>query len=140
MCNSANFARLRGLAGRVTGIVDTILQITATVEPVIVDNRRSFLSTHFHLMLRFALFIALVLSCEAQAGGGRHIGGVSQDGDASAAELAQKRRMVLREALKQPVEDASLPARQLSAQQRAELRQTLRQQPLDLPQNTRLAP
>ena len=88
-------------------------------------------------MLHFALFIALVLSCAAQARDNRPAGGAAQDGDGHAAELAQReqRRVVLREALKLPVEDAPATARQLTAQQRSELRQQLRQQPLDLPQN-----
>ena len=41
--------------------------------------------------------------------------------------LQQKRRDALRESLKSPVDDAANGPRQLSAQQKAELRQQLRQ-------------
>lgn len=44
----------------------------------------------------------------------------------------QKRRNELREAFMAPVEEVSVPARQLSPQERAELRHQLRQQPLNL--------
>lgn len=84
-------------------------------------------------MSRFAIAlpIALALCCDAHGREASPQGGASQN--SKPAELADQRRMVLREALKLPLEDAPAAARQLSAQEKAELRQQLRQQRLDLP-------
>jgi hypothetical protein len=81
----------------------------------------------------FVLLLALVLCCDAYALNARPNGSASPDTDASAADMAakQKRRDVLREALKLPVEFVPGNTRQLSAQEKAELRQQLRQQRLE---------
>jgi hypothetical protein len=82
-----------------------------------------------------ALILLLALSWSAHALDARVGAAAATDSNESAAEQAQKqkRRDVLREALKLPVADVpSAPVRQLSSQEKAELRQQLRQQRLDV--------
>lgn len=80
---------------------------------------------------RLIALIPLYLLCwNAQALDARQSSGVAPVGDAWLAEQAQKqkRRDNLREATKLPVEGAAPGARQLSPQEKLELRQQLRQQ------------
>jgi hypothetical protein len=85
---------------------------------------------------RLIAFIPLYLLCwNVQALDARQDSGVALSGDARTPEqvLKQKRRENLREATKLPVENAAPAARQLSPQEKWELRQQLRQQRQDFP-------
>lgn len=79
--------------------------------------------------------IALLLCTGVHALDARQGAGAKADATAAADEMAikQRRREVLREVLKLPVEDAPASVRQRSAQEKAALRQQLRQQQLDVP-------
>ena len=81
-------------------------------------------------MSRYLLLIVLVLSSLAQAGTQSQTVAVGQDEELTAAEMAkrQKRREELREVLKSPVEFVTADVRQLSVQERSEMRQQMRQQ------------
>ena len=81
-------------------------------------------------MARYYLLIVLVLSSLAQAGTQSQTVAVGQDEELTAAEMAkrQKRREELREVLKSPVEFVTADVRQLSVQERSEMRQQMRQQ------------
>jgi hypothetical protein len=72
----------------------------------------------------------MVLMLSARAEDRRPKPRFSAEPDVQQLELAQrqKRRDVLREALLVPVADTPVPARQLSPQEKAELRQQLQQQ------------
>jgi hypothetical protein len=87
-------------------------------------------------MLRcpFALTILLALSLNANAREAHPAAGVTPEANVSLSEqaLKQKRRDGLREAFKLPVEGVPAPSRQMSAEEKAELREQLRQQRLDL--------
>jgi hypothetical protein len=78
-----------------------------------------------------ALLSLLLLTLGAQAEERRPKPGVVAEPDAQQLEQArrQKRRDVVREALLVPVADAPVALRQLSPQEKAELRQQLQQQP-----------
>jgi hypothetical protein len=85
---------------------------------------------------RLIALIPLYLLCwNALALDARENSGLVTGADALSAEQAQKqkRRDNLREATKLPVEGAALGARQLSPQEKLELRQQLRQQRQELP-------
>jgi len=81
-------------------------------------------------MARYYLLIVFVLSSLAQAGTQSQTVAVGQDEELIAAEMAkrQKRREELREVLKSPVEFVTADVRQLSVQERSEMRQQMRQQ------------
>ena len=81
-------------------------------------------------MARYYLLIVLALSSLAQAGTQSQTVAVGQDEELIAAEMAkrQKRREELREVLKSPVEFVTADVRQLSVQERSEMRQQMRQQ------------
>jgi hypothetical protein len=80
-----------------------------------------------------ALTILLALSFNAHALDARPLANVVQNANVSVEEqtVKQKRRDGLRDAFKIPVEEVPATSRQLSAQEKAELRQQLRQQRLD---------
>jgi hypothetical protein len=81
-------------------------------------------------MARYYLLIVLVLASWAQAGTSNQNVVVGQEDELTAAEAAkrQKRREELREMLKSPVELVTADVRQLSVQERSEMRQQMRQQ------------
>jgi hypothetical protein len=81
-------------------------------------------------MARYVLLILLAWSSLAQAGPQTPTVAVGQEDDLTAVEAAkrQKRREELREMLKSPVEFVATDARQLSVQERSEMRQQMRQQ------------
>ena len=76
-----------------------------------------------------ALLVLLLCTSSVHALDARQGAASSADATAITDEMArkQKRRDVLREALKVPVEDTPATARQMSAQEKAALRQQLRQ-------------
>jgi hypothetical protein len=82
-----------------------------------------------------ALIPLYLLCCNAQALDARQNNGAPQGSDTTSSEQAQKqkRRDNLREVTKLPVEDVAPSVRQLSPQEKLELRQQLRQQRQVLP-------
>lgn len=85
------------------------------------------------MVRRLIALIPLLLLCwNAQALDARQVGSAGQGSD-TAAEQAQKqrRRDNLREATKLPMEDAPSTVRQMSPQEKWELREQLRQQRQD---------
>lgn len=81
-------------------------------------------------MARYLLLILLALGTLAQAGTPSQSASVGQEDELTPAEMAkrQKRREELREMLKSPVEFVTTDVRQLSVQERSEMRQQMRQQ------------
>ncbi len=82
----------------------------------------------------FVFISLLMLSLSVPAQDERQKGPAYMEAQATLLQARkQLRRDVLREALKAQAEEAPVPARQLTAQEKAELREQLRQQRQDLP-------
>jgi hypothetical protein len=116
-----------------------MLQISSTALAAAADNvnHPSPLDDQATMLRSPPLLIALLtLCCGAQALRVRDAAPVPPDADAAWAEQARKQKLrdVVRDAVKLPVEDARPAGRQLSPQEKAELRQQLRQQRVDVPQ------
>ena len=81
----------------------------------------------------FVWFLLMALSCSASAQDDRRKSAAYLEAQSTLLQIRQQqRRDMLREALKSPVEESPVTMRQMTPQEKAELRQQLRQQPQDL--------